>query len=87
MTRNWGDDPLTPYTTRKGDYGYFTGEGVQAKILLMSLDVSYQVYHNMFVDFNILARKKDSDDPTRNQRTLVFGTGFRMNIGQTKLMF
>ncbi len=87
-TQDWGEDPTIPYTNRGlKDYGYFTGEGVQAKILLMSLDVSYQIYHNMFLDFNVLARKKDSDDLTRNQRTLFFGGGFRMNIGQTKLMF
>ncbi len=86
-TRNWGEDPIVPYTNRSGDYGYFTGEGVKAKILLVSLDISYQIYHNMFLDVNVLARKKDSDDPTRNQRTLFIGGGFRMNIGQTKLMF
>ena len=85
--RDWGEDPIIPYTARTGDYGYFTGEGVKAKILLISLDVSYQIYHNMFLDFNVLARKKDSDDPKRNQRTLFFGGGFRMNIGQTKLLF
>ena len=86
-TRNWGENPIIPYTSRTGDYGYFTGEGVSAKILLVSLDVSYQIYHNMFLDFNVLARKKDSDDPTRSQRTLFVGGGFRMNIGQTKLLF
>ncbi|MBL7817955.1 MAG: hypothetical protein JNL70_23300 [Saprospiraceae bacterium] len=87
LTKNWGETLTVPYTTRTDDYGYFTAEGVKAKILLMSFDASYQIYHNMFLDMHILARKKDSDDPTRNQRTLNFGGGFRMNIGNTRLLF
>lgn len=86
-TQNWGDVLTVPYTTRASDYGNFTGEGVQAKILLLSFDASYQFYHNMFIDLHLFARKKDSEDPTRNQRTLYFGTGFRMNIGQSRLLF
>jgi hypothetical protein len=86
-TANWGDVVTEPYTTRKEDYGYFTGEGIQAKILLISFDASYQFYHNMYIDLHLFARKKDSQDPSRNQRTLFFGTGFRMNIGNTKLLF
>ena len=86
-TQNWGDIVTVPYTTRTGDYGYFTGEGVQAKVLLLSFDASYQFYHNMFLDLHFFARKKDSQDPTRNQRTLFFGTGFRMNINNQRLLF
>lgn len=86
-TRVWGEEPTTPYTARgTNDYGFFTGEGVKAKILLISLDASYQLYHNMFLDLHILARKKDSDEPSRNQRTLSFSGGFRMNIGNSRLM-
>jgi hypothetical protein len=84
--QNWGDNVTVPYTTRSQDHGYFIGEGVKAKILLMSFDASYQLYHNMFLDLHLFARKKDSDDPKRNQRTFFFGTGFRMNIGHNPLL-
>ncbi len=86
-TRDWGDNVTVPYTKRTGDYGYFTGEGVKAKILLLALDASYQIYHNTFIDLHILARKKDSDNPAWNQRTLFVGGGFRMNIGNSHLLF
>jgi hypothetical protein len=67
--------------TRKMENGYFIGEGVNAKILLMSLDISYQLYHNVFADLHFLARKKDSEDATRNERTLYLGGGLRINFG------
>ena len=84
---NWGDVITVPYTTRNSDYGYFTGEGIKAKILLLSFDASFQFYHNMYFDLHALARKKDSDDPKLNQRTLYFGGGLRMNIGNSPLLF
>ncbi len=80
-TVNWGNRPYVANSTRKQDEGYFTTEGVNAKILLTSLDVSYQFYHNMFADVHILARKKDSQDPTRNERTFYVGGGLRFNFG------
>jgi hypothetical protein len=78
---NWGNNPNVGNNDRKMENGYFTTEGVNAKILLMSLDVSYQLYHNMFADLHFLARKKDSQDPTRNERTLYLGGGLRVNFG------
>jgi hypothetical protein len=78
---NWGNRPYIGSNTRKMENGYFIGEGVNAKILLMSMDVSYQLYHNMFADLHFLVRKKDSEDPTRNQRTVYAGGGLRINFG------
>lgn len=80
-TVNWGNRPYVASNTRKQEFGYFVTEGVNAKILLTSLDVSYQFYHNMFADVHILARKKDSQDPTRSERTFYVGGGLRFNFG------
>ena len=80
-TENWGNRPYVGSNTRKMENGYFVTEGVNAKILLMSLDVSYQLYHNVFADLHFLARKKDSEDVTRNERTLYVGGGLRINFG------
>ena len=83
-TENWGNDPIFSNETRKQDIGYFTTGGVNAKILLLSLDASYQFYRNMFADIQILARKKDSQDPARNERTFYFGGGLRVNFGNIR---
>jgi hypothetical protein len=87
LTENWGNNPLIPNLTRKMDAGYFTTEGVTAKTLLLRFDASYQFYHNMFVDVHLAARKKDSEDISRNQRTFYMGAGLRLNIGRTRLDF
>jgi hypothetical protein len=83
-TENWGNEPIVPSTTKKNEDGYFTTKGVQANILLITLDISYQFHHNMFADIQILARKKDSQESTRNERTFFFGGGLRMNFGNMR---
>ncbi len=82
--KDYGSNVLIPYTYRANDYGNFVGQGVKANILLLSFDASYQFFHNMFLDIHVLARKKDSDDATRNQRTFYVGGGVRVNLGQIR---
>ena len=84
---NFGSIPYVPSDTKKGDYGYFTTEGVNAKTLLISLDISYQFYHNMFADIHFLKRKKDSADPARSEGSTVIGAGFRVNLGNYRSDF
>ncbi len=83
----YGGNIFVPYFQRVSDYGNVTGQGVKATILLTTLDVSYVIGHNFFLDFHFLARKKDSDDPNRNERTLYGGIGLRANIGNKRLDF
>jgi hypothetical protein len=84
---NFGSNPLVANDIRKisngikQEYGYFTSTGINAKILLTTLDISYQFRHNMFADLHILARKKDSADPSRSERTFYVGGGVRLNLG------
>ncbi len=80
-TRNWGNNILWNNQPLPDDYGYFTSQGVNAKTLLTTLDISYQFRHNMFLDMHVLARKKDSEDATRNMNTFYVGGGVRLNFG------
>jgi hypothetical protein len=94
---NWGNDPLisnTRVATRStnlsitpNQFGFFTGNGVHADILLASLDASYQFRHNMFFDLRLLYRVKKSDDPQRDQTTSYIGGGIRMNIQNVRAEF
>jgi hypothetical protein len=86
-TVNWGNEPVLPNTNRKKEDGYVTTEGVNAKILLLTLDMSYQFYRNMFADIHILARKKDSQDAAQNEHTVYFGGGLRVNFGNVRKDF
>lgn len=87
LAETFGNIPIVPNDFRKQAYGYFTTEGVNAKTLLTSLDVSYQFYHNMFADIHVLARKKESADPTLNENTFFISGGLRINLGNYRNEF
>ena len=86
-TENWGANPLLSNTSRMGDYGHSTGQGVGATIVLAGLDVSWELYHNLYLDLRLLLRTKDSTDNTRDLKTQLFSLGVRMNIWNPRLDF
>jgi hypothetical protein len=77
---NWGANPLLGYTSRVADYGNFTGQGVAGRLQTAGLDVSWQFWHNVFLDLRWQYRKKRSQDAARNQTTHLMNIGFRMNL-------
>lgn len=86
-TQNWGANPLLDYDSRTADYGNFIGQGVAASIDLLGLDVSWQVYHNTYLDFKLLLRRKNSADDTRDLDTRLWGFGLRMNVWEQRMDF
>ncbi len=84
---NWGNNVLLPHTTRVQDYENEIGQGVGADIAIVGLDVSYQLWHNIFLDFNYFYRQKNSENPTLSNRMNFFGGGLRMNIGRQRFDF
>lgn len=80
LTENWGTDPLISNRNRVRDYGNVTGQGVPATLDLLGLDASWMLYHNLFADFKLLLRNKNSDDDARDLKTSLFGFGLRMNM-------
>ncbi len=87
LTENWGANPLLGNGSRVQDYGNETGQGVAAKIGILGLDISWMLYHNLFVDVKYLLRNKDSTDAARHLKTNLFGLGLRMNIWNQNLDF
>jgi hypothetical protein len=81
---NYGQNVIRNYNTRPNDFGNFIGQGVKANIAIIGIDLSYQVFHNMYADIHYFYRKKDSADPSRNQLTNYIGTGIRVNIAHRK---
>lgn len=77
---NWGANPLLGYNSRFMDFGNFTGQGVGATINMVGLDISWQIYHNVFLDARYFQRRKNSEDDTRDLNTRTFGLGIRMNV-------
>ncbi len=79
-TENWGANPLLNYGSRVRDFGNEIGQGVAATIDLAALNVSWMLYHNIYVDAKVLLRKKNSVENARDQSTKLFGLGLRMNM-------
>ncbi|MEO0042270.1 MAG: hypothetical protein RL329_1718, partial [Bacteroidota bacterium] len=84
--KSYGNDIRLLYLSRVSETAPLL-QGNLANITTLSLDASYQLYHNIFLDFNALMRQKKSADAARNQRTLYFGGGIRINMRQRRMDF
>lgn len=90
VTASYGQDPegkhfggnvILQTGLKDGFYGHSTGQGIETNLLSMGLDVSYQLYHNYFLDLKFLYRKADAEVDELDLTTKFIGGGFRVNIG------
>ena len=86
-TENWGKSVLLSYQSRVQDFGNGIGQGVGTNTIIIGLDASYQIYHNMYIDAHFFYRKMDSENDALDNTTNYIGGGFRMNIGKTRMDF
>lgn len=87
LSQNWGGNILKDYTMRPRDNGNEIGQGVQTSTLLSTLDVSYQIYHQMYFDFTAQYRHKASADPLKRLNTSFISGGFRVNLARQRFDF
>lgn len=85
--QNTGGDILLSYENRVFEFGNETGQGINNTINTLSLNLSYQLFHNGFIDLYYFQRVQDSDDESLNRTTSYFGGGFRMNIDTKSMEF
>ncbi|MEH0158118.1 hypothetical protein V6R21_28890 [Limibacter armeniacum] len=81
-TENWGDDIFRDYTTRVQEYGNKTGQGVASKTLMAEANVSYQFFHNFFVDLQYIYRKQSIEEMATPYNTSYTNLAIRWNVGQ-----
>lgn len=77
----------TTAETVRGVYENKIGQGAKAKQNYFDILISYQPWHNVYVDAEFLYRKKDSKINSRDQETYYFGIGARMNIAYKQYEF
>ena len=85
--QNWGGDLLIPHTTRVMDFGNENGQGINTKTLIGGLDISYELRHNLNLDFNYFYRKKNSEQDALDLTTSYIGGGIRLNFANRNLDF
>ena len=78
---NWGGNILLPNRTREMDFNNEIAQGLKTKYNMLQLSLSYELFHNGFLDVEI-ARRNEGE-----QRSVFFTSGFRMNIGKGQRIF
>ena len=69
------------------EFGNETGQGIAAQTNIIGIDISYQIFHNAFVDLTFFQRTKDSEDDTLDQTARYIGGGLRLNISKIRQDF
>jgi len=82
---NVGSNILLITGSRDANNGNFIGQGISTTMQSLSIDISYQVAHNYFIDLNFLYRNADADLDELDIETKYLGGGLRVNLGQIRL--
>ncbi len=62
------------------EFGYRISDGKLRKIAQFSLNFSYMLYHNYFLDFDTMYRKDSFEESNSNFKEFSFSFGIRANI-------
>ncbi len=84
---NWGQDILKSYDTREMDFNNRIGQGVATDLFYFGFTASYQLRHNLFLDFNQIIRDLKSEIPQRNQDNTITSFSIRLNIPRREHVF
>lgn len=84
---SYGQNVIKDYAGRPNQFGNFIGQGISTNITMISINASYQIFHNMYADLHYFYRKQKSEDVTRNQSTNYIGGGIRVNIANRRNEF
>lgn len=76
---NWGGNIFLDYNTHEMEYGNTTGQGVATNLTLGDLLVTWQFYHNMFLDAGCILRRTHSALEPEDIVENYFSLGIRIN--------
>jgi hypothetical protein len=81
--KNFGGNILLDFQTRESEYDNFIGQGTKSKIYHGALDLSYELFHDCFLDLNAVFRRNTLPDQILTQH--VLGTGLRLNLANVSI--
>lgn len=84
---NFGSNILVPYSPIPFVYGVKAGQGLESNINRIDLEVSYQLRHNLFIDFTTIYRNYNSEKDELDRSDLIFNLGMRWNAIGKNLRF
>ena len=77
--RNFGADPFRDNVTRTGNYGYDLGSGRKANCFNGSLQLSYELRENLYLEL-VAQQRNYKIENTASQNTTLVSAGIRLNI-------
>lgn len=83
---NWGGDIFFPNVDASGgltveqEYGNKIGQGVKQRTHMINFRATYTVFHNFYLDLEIVYRNLNSELNGRDLNTFFFTTGLRWNL-------
>lgn len=86
LNQNWGGDIFTPNVNATNslavqqEFGNKIGQGIKQQVALVDLLISYQAFHNLFVDLNIMYRASKSALARYDGSQAYVGLGVRLNM-------
>ena len=81
---NYGSNVLRPDVTRVANFGNAQNQGSLSNIRLVDLKASFRLFHNGFIDIDLLSRH-DRNEDLGDIRTFYLGTGFRYNFSSSSI--
>jgi len=85
--QNFGNNILISTSKRVTDFDNEFGQGINAQQLLIGVDVSYQVWHNVYLELEYFSRNKDSELDELDDTFNYIGGGVRINIAPNRMDF
>ncbi len=88
---NWGNNIFLSNDNRSApdgiddDFGHKTGQGIANKLLLNQFTASYQLRHNLYIDFDMYYRKLNSGIDANDYSRIFVGGGLRFNISDRQI--
>jgi Capsule assembly protein Wzi len=81
-TTNWGTNILLNNETREQEYDNETAQGIKTTTQIIGFDISYQLFHNMYIDLNYFYRNQNSEEDRFDLKTNYIGGGVRINLSR-----
>ncbi len=76
---DYGADILRPNTERNAEFGVLQRQGIPVQNMILSLDASYMIRHNLFLEAQYFYRNSQSDAPGNDLLTRYISIGVRWN--------
>lgn len=82
---NYGGNILKSYDTRIQDFDNRIAQGNTTDIVQLRLELSYQLFHNCFIDLDFIYRQQDGQLDINDLTTNFLGLGLRLNVARQRL--